>query len=190
MKIKKIILGSQSPRRREYIQYLGYSVETLSPIVDEVYPEDLSLEMVPEYLANLKADALDLTLKEGEILITSDTVVILENELLGKPENEADAIKLLLKLSGKTHKVVSGVSMRSMEQTILFSVETLVTFSKLTETEITKYVHEYKPLDKAGAYGIQEYIGFIGVEKIEGSYMNVIGLPLAQIREKLTLFED
>ena len=185
MEIKKIILGSQSPRRREYIQHLSYPVEIVVPEVDEVYPKDLPLVDVPEYLALLKANALTLSLLDGEVLITTDTVVILDDELLGKPEDEAQAIELLTKLSGKTHKVVSGVLLRSRHKTMTFRVITSVTFAELSSTEIEKYVSEYKPLDKAGAYGIQEYIGFIGVEKIDGSYMNVIGLPLAQIREQL-----
>lgn len=187
MKIEKIILGSQSPRRREYIQYLGYPVEAVIPEVDEVYPNDLPLDEVPEYLALLKANALALTLADGEVLITTDTVVILDDELLGKPEDEAQAMELFSKLSGKTHKVVSGVLLRSRHKTLTFRVITFVTFTELSPTEIEQYVSEYKPLDKAGAYGIQEYIGFIGVEKIDGSYMNVIGLPLAQIREQLNL---
>lgn len=188
MGITKIILGSQSPRRREYIQYLGYPVETISPDVDEQYPADLPLSKVPEFLAQLKANALNIDLQNGALLITSDTVVLLENELLGKPESEQNAIELLLKLSGKTHEVISGVYMKSKERQESFSVSTLVTFSDLTLEEIEKYVRAYQPLDKAGAYGIQEYIGFIGVESIQGSYMNVIGLPLAQIREKLQEF--
>jgi septum formation protein len=188
MKIEKIILGSASPRRREYVQHLGYAVETIKPDVEEVYPDDLSLSDVPEFLAKLKANSLELNLREGEVLITSDTVVLLDNTLLGKPENEAHAKALLKLLSGKTHEVISGVFLKSKDKSISFSVSTLVTFVELTSDEIETYVDKYKPLDKAGAYGIQEYIGFIGVERIEGSYMNVIGLPLAQIREQLRAF--
>jgi septum formation protein len=186
MKIKRIILGSQSPRRREYIQYLGYPVETLSPEVDEEsYPDDLPLNKVPEFLAELKASSLNLDLQEGEVLITSDTIVILENEILGKPENPEHAVALLKKLSGNTHEVVSGVYLKSKHNSLKISVSTWVTFSKLSNEIIQKYVDEYQPLDKAGAYGIQEYIGYIGVREIQGSYMNVIGFPLAQIKDAL-----
>jgi septum formation protein len=187
MKIEKIILGSASPRRREYIQYLGYPVESLKPEVDEVFPEDMPLSEVPKYLAQLKARVLQYQLKEGEVLITTDTVVLLKGKLLGKPEDENHAIELLRQLSGRTHEVISGVFLAAKHRSISFSVSTFVTFSKLSESEIRHYVETYKPLDKAGAYGVQEYIGFIGVEKIKGSYMNVIGLPLAQIKEKLEL---
>ena len=188
MQIQRIILGSQSPRRREHIQYLGYPVTTLTPDVDEVYPDELSLNKVPEYLAQLKASALDLVLQNGDVLITSDTVVILDEQILGKPENAAHAIALLKKLSGRTHEVISGVHMQSIHKSITFSVSTLVTFAELKEEEIEHYVAEYKPLDKAGAYGIQEYIGYLGVSEIQGSYMNVIGLPLAQIKSALNKF--
>ena len=188
MKIEKIILGSASPRRREYIQYLGYPIETMQPNVEEVFPNDLPLNAVPEYLAKLKANSLDLILQEGEVLITSDTVVLLDNQLLGKPDNEVHAKELLGLLSGRTHEVISGVFLKSKDKSISFSVSTLVTFVELTSDEIEIYVDKYKPLDKAGAYGIQEYIGFIGVEKIEGSYMNVIGFPLAQIQKQLRAF--
>lgn len=186
MKIKRIILGSQSPRRREYIQYLGYPVETLAPDVDEEsYPDELPLNKVPEFLAELKANSLNIDLQEGEILITSDTIVILNNEILGKPDNAQHAIELLKKLSGQTHEVVSGVYIKSKDKSQRISVSTWVTFSELSDEVIQKYVDEYQPLDKAGAYGIQEYIGYIGVREIQGSYMNVIGFPLAQIKEAM-----
>jgi septum formation protein len=189
MEIKRIILGSQSPRRREYIQYLGYPVETLSPNVDEEsYPPELPLNQVPEFLAELKASSLNLDLQEGEVLITSDTIVILENEILGKPENPEHAVELLKKLSGKTHEVVSGVYLKSKYNSLKISASTLVTFSELSGEIIQKYVDEYQPLDKAGAYGIQEHIGYVGVREIQGSYMNVIGFPLAQIKDALDSF--
>jgi septum formation protein len=185
MKIEKIILGSQSPRRRAYIEYLGYPVETISPDVEETFPKDIPLQKVPEFLAELKANSLLFELNSGEVLITCDTIVILDNEILGKPEDENHAIELLKRLSGRTHKVVSGVFIKTLKKSLSFSVSTLVTFTSLSDEEIIKYVNEFKPLDKAGAYGIQDKIGIVGVEKIEGSYMNVIGLPVAQIRERL-----
>ncbi len=185
MNIDKIILGSQSPRRREYIQLLNLPVTCISPDVDETFPAEMSLTDVPEHLAKLKADSLNIELKFGELLITSDTVVLLEGELIGKPTSNENAVELLTKLSGKTHEVITGVCLKTFNLTLTFKVSTLVTFGPLSNDEIMYYVSHYKPLDKAGAYGIQEYIGFIGVEKIEGSYMNVIGLPLAQIRQKI-----
>jgi septum formation protein len=185
MKIKRIILGSQSPRRREYIQYLGYPVIAMKPDVEESYPSTLALQAVPTYLAELKAGALNVELQDGDILLTSDTVVIIDNQILGKPNDEADAIKLLQQLSGRTHEVVSGVHLKSMNKEKTISVSTKVTFADLSLEEIMNYVKISQPLDKAGAYGIQESIGFVGVKSIEGSYMNVIGLPLAQIREAL-----
>lgn len=188
MQIQRIILGSQSPRRREYIQYLGYPVSTLSPDVEEVYPDDLPLNQVPAYLAQLKANSLDLELREGDVLITSDTVVILDEQILGKPDDSKHAVELLTKLSGRTHEVVSGVHLQSVHKSLTFSVSTLVTFAELKQEEIEHYVAEYQPLDKAGAYGIQEYIGYLGVSEIHGSYMNVIGLPLAQIKSELSNF--
>jgi septum formation protein len=189
MSIKRIILGSQSPRRREYIQYLGYPVTTLAPDVDEEdYPSDLPLNKVPEFLAELKASALNVILEDGDVLITSDTIVILDDEILGKPNDAEHAVALLNKLSGRTHEVVSGVFLKSRLKTMKISVSTLVNFSDLSSEMIQKYVSEYQPLDKAGAYGIQEYIGYLGVSEIHGSYMNVIGLPLAQIKKALESF--
>lgn len=189
MEIKRIILGSQSPRRREYIQYLGYPVESLSPNVDEEnYPADLPLNKVPEFLAALKASSLEVQLLEGDVLITSDTIVILDNQILGKPNDAQHAEELLTKLAGRTHEVVSGVYLKSLHKELKISVSTLVTFSELSKETIQKYVEEFQPLDKAGAYGIQEYIGYLGVSEIHGSYMNVIGLPLAQIKSALENF--
>jgi septum formation protein len=187
MKIEKIILGSASPRRREYIQHLGFQVETMEPEVDEIYPSNLPLNKVPEFLAQLKADALNVALNTGDVLITVDTVVLLDNQIIGKPKDEIHAMSLLKLLSGRTHEVVSGVFLKNKDKSMSFSVSTLVTFTTLTEDEISFYVENFKPLDKAGAYGIQEFIGFIGVERIEGSYMNVIGLPLSQIKRNLNL---
>lgn len=188
MHIEKIVLGSKSPRRQELVQHLGYPVEIRIQDIEETYPETLKHEEVPEYLAKLKAEALIPSLTAGEVLITSDTIVILENEVLGKPKDENDAIAMLTKLSGKTHLVISGVSLSSTTKQISFKHTTEVTFRALTNDEITRYVHQYQPLDKAGSYGIQEWIGFIGITSIKGSYLNVVGLPVADVHEALSTF--
>jgi len=186
--IEKIILGSKSPRRQELIKMLGLPYEIRVQDVEEVYPETIIISEVPEYLSKLKASPLIKDLKQGEALITSDTVVILEDTILGKPKDLAEAKEMLKSLSGKTHAVISGVAITTIDKQISFSHKTLVTFNQLTSEEIDSYVEECKPLDKAGAYGIQEWIGCIGVKKIEGSYLNVVGLPLADIRERLLEF--
>lgn len=185
MEINKIILCSQSPRRREFIEHLGFPVVMINPVVDEVYPDDIPLDDIPKYLAELKADSFPFGINEGEVLITCDTVVILDDEIIGKPKDKMHAIETLKRLSGRTHIVVSGVVIKTRDFTETFKVRTEVTFVPLCEPEIIRYVDEHLPLDKAGSYGIQEHIGFIGVESIKGSYMNVIGLPLAQIKSRL-----
>jgi septum formation protein len=188
MTITKIILGSKSPRRQELVKHLGYPVEIRVQDVDEIYPEDLELTEIPVYLAKLKAEPLRRDLQAGEVLLTSDTIVLLNNEVLGKPRDEDDAVQMLLKLSGQTHEVISGVALTAREKQLAFSHTTLVTFRTLTETEIRNYVRECRPLDKAGAYGIQEWIGYVGVTRISGSYLNVVGLPLADVVDALANF--
>ena len=184
----KIILGSKSPRRQELVMHLTYPVEIRVQDVDETYPSDLKLEAIPEFLAILKAKVLQDKLEEGELLLTSDTIVLLDNEVIGKPKDENDAINMLKKLSGRTHLVISGVALTSTSKQDSFRCETKVTFRELTPGEIEKYVREYKPLDKAGAYGIQEWIGYIGVTAIQGSYLNVVGLPLANVHTAIENF--
>lgn len=188
MEIKRIILGSKSPRRQEMVKHLGYPVEIRVQDVEENYPDDLPLKEIPVYLAKLKAEPLVAELKPGDVLLTSDTIVLLENEVLGKPIDEEDAVRMLLKLSGNTHEVISGVALTSIEKQVTFSHTTEVTFRSLSEEEIRRYVREYQPLDKAGAYGIQEWIGYIGVTRISGSYLNVVGMPLADVVEALRAF--
>jgi len=185
MDISRIILGSKSPRRQELVKHLGYPVEVRVQDVEEIYPEDLDLREVPIYLAKLKAEPLRFELQHGDVLLTSDTIVLLRNEVLGKPVDEEDAVGMLLKLSGCTHEVISGVALTTTEKQHTFSHTTQVTFRILTEEEIRNYVKQYKPLDKAGAYGIQEWIGHVGVTQISGSYLNVVGLPLADVVEAL-----
>ena len=185
----KLVLASKSPRRQALIKELGFPVEFRIKEVEEVYPDTLNSEDVPEYLAVLKAQPLLSSLNPNELLITSDTIVLLNNEVIGKPTDIENAIELLKKLSGNTHKVVTGVAINSVDKSHTFKSITNVHFSILSESEIDYYVNTYKPLDKAGSYGIQEWIGYIGVEKIEGCYYNVMGLPLHDLyRELKTTF--
>lgn len=176
----KIILGSKSPRRRELIQSLGLAaeIELRSKEVEEIFPEDMNLHDVAGYLAKLKAAPLLPDLKDQELLITSDTVVLRENEILGKPENREEAISMITSLSAKKHQVITGVHLQTTEKSLTISNTTEVHFEALTNEEIAFYVDNFKPYDKAGAYGIQEWIGYIGISKIDGCYYNVMGLPL------------
>ena len=176
------ILGSQSPRRKELLATLGhpFEIRTIEGH-SEAYPDTLPLEEVPLYLSQLKAEQLLPTLQADELLITADTVVLLDGQILGKPHDLDDARRMLHRLSGRQHKVVSGVSLSTIDWQISFSSHTLVTFAQLTDSEIDHYVAHYQPLDKAGAYGIQEWIGYIGVSHIEGSFYNVMGLPVHRL---------
>lgn len=176
------ILGSQSPRRKELLATLGhpFEIRTIEGH-SEAYPDTLPLEEVPLYLSQLKAEQLLPTLQADELLITADTVVLLDGQILGKPHDLDDARRMLHRLSGRQHKVVSGVSLSTIDWQISFSSHTLVTFAQLTDSEIDHYVTRYQPLDKAGAYGIQEWIGYIGVSHIEGSFYNVMGLPVQRL---------
>lgn len=182
-----IILGSGSPRRRELLAGLDidFTVKTISGI-EEKYPDTLAGKDVPEFLANLKADAY--TLSDNDLLITADTVVLLNGEVLGKPHDEEDAIQMLRHLSGRTHEVVTGVAVRTKERRESFSATTQVTFDTLTDNEIEYYIKKYRPFDKAGSYGVQEWIGYIGVSAIEGSYFNVMGLPIQRLYTLLKQF--
>lgn len=185
----RIILASNSPRRKELLSGLDIDYETrVIPDVDESYPNSLSFEMVATYLAEKKASAYQKELKDDELLITADTVVLLEDMILGKPANEYESASILKTLSGKTHKVITAVCLTSTKKQISFSDTSFVTFGKLSDAEIEYYVSKYKPFDKAGAYGVQEWIGYIAVEKIEGSYYNVMGLPVFKLYKKLKEF--
>ncbi len=180
----KIVLASNSPRRKELLSGLGldYEVRTLQSL-DESYPEGLPMEEIPMYISRKKAAAY--TLGEDELLITADTIVYLEGEVLGKPADEAEAKDMLRKLSGKTHQVVTGVTLTTNEFQHVFASVSQVTFAQLSEAEIDHYVTQYRPLDKAGAYGIQEWIGYIGVTALEGSYFNVMGLPVQRLYSEM-----
>ena len=182
MKAKKIILASNSPRRRELLAGLDISFEVkVIPGIDESYPEDLPAVEVPQYISKAKADAYLGMIDNGTMVITADTVVVLDDEILGKPVDDDDARRILHKLSGKTHQVITGVCLTSLDKQRVFAVTTGVTFKQFTEQEIDYYVSNYHPLDKAGAYGIQEWIGHIGVTALNGSYFNVMGLPVQRI---------
>jgi septum formation protein len=181
-----VILASNSPRRRELLGGLGidYEVRVLSDI-DESYPDTLSVMDIAEYIAAKKAEAYRAMMTEHDLLITADTVVICGDEVMGKPVNEADACRMLRQLSGRVHHVTTGVCITTRKQQRRFRVTTEVTFKQLGEDEINYYVTRYKPFDKAGAYGIQEWIGFIGCTGLNGSYYNVMGLPVQRIYQEL-----
>lgn len=181
-----IILASNSPRRKELLGGLGldYEVRTL-PGIDESYPDTLQGEDIPVYISSKKASAYLDSLKNNELLITADTIVWLDGRVLGKPSDEEEACQMLRDLSGKTHQVITGVTLATTAFQKSFASVSQVTFASLTEEEIKYYVNHYHPMDKAGSYGVQEWIGFIGVERIEGSYFNVMGLPVQRLYREL-----
>ena len=184
MQISNIILASKSPRRKELLKLLDLKFKVEVDEVDEVFPEALDTDEVAEYLANLKANAFN-NIEANQIVITADTVVILDKQILGKPKDISEAAKMLKSLSNRSHKVMTGVCIKSKDKTVSFSNTTKVFFKQLTSSEINYYIENYKPFDKAGSYGIQEWIGAIGISKIEGSYFNVVGLPIYQLYKNL-----
>jgi len=184
----KFILASASPRRKELLAGLGIEFDVLPSNIEEIYPSELALEKVPEFLAELKADSLAKNYPNRDI-ISADTIVILENKIIEKPKDAQDAIKMLEKLSGKMHEVITGVCIIAGNKKHLFSDRTEVYFKTLTNSEIAYYVHQFKPMDKAGAYGVQEWIGYIAVEKIIGSFYNVMGLPVNKVYSILTKYK-
>ena len=184
-----VILASKSPRRQELLRGMGVAFEILTKETPENYPSDLPLDEVPKYLSLQKSLAFnDDELPADYLLITSDTVVICEGEILGKPKDREDASRMLELLSGKTHHVVTGVTVRSAEKTESFAVRSNVTFAKLEQDEIDYYIEHCKPYDKAGAYGIQEWIGYVGISGLEGSFYNVMGLPTRKLYQCLKNF--
>ncbi len=189
LKHYRIILASNSPRRRELLAGLGisYEVRTL-PGIDESYPADLPVEQIAEYIATEKAAAYQKQMAADELLITADTIVVVAGEVMGKPHDADDARRMLHKLSNCTHQVITGVCLTTTEKQRRFSVKTDVTFKALTDEEIDYYITHYRPFDKAGAYGIQEWIGYIGVTGLNGSYFNVMGLPVQRIYTELSSF--
>ena len=182
----RLVLASNSPRRRELLAGLGYpyEVRVLSDI-DESYPDTLRGSEVAAYISRAKADAYRTTMADDELVITADTIVCLDGRVLGKPADEAEAIAMLRSLSGRTHQVYTGVALTTKEEQTAFVSCSHVTFAALTDEEIQHYVTHYRPMDKAGAYGIQEWIGYIGVERIDGSYFNVMGLPVQRLYTEL-----
>lgn len=184
----KIILGSNSPRRQELLKSLGFNF-LIKPInVEETFPIDLLAEEIPLYLAEKKADAYEDDLKENEILITSDTIVWCEGKVFNKPANFIEGKKMLETLSGKMHEVFTGVCLKSENKQTTFYDVSKVYFKKLKAEEIEYYLTNYSPYDKAGGYGVQDWLGYIGIDKIEGSFYNVMGLPVKELYEELIKF--
>lgn len=186
LKKYQITLASNSPRRKELLSGLNldYKVKIL-PDIDETYPDTLKGEDIPLYIARKKAEAYKSIMSKNELIITADTIVYTDGEVLGKPKNEADARRMLHALSGRSHQVITGVCITTSGFQHSFASVTEVTFDTLTDEEIDFYISTYNPMDKAGAYGIQEWIGFIGVSKLNGSYFNVMGLPVQRLYREL-----
>ena len=182
----KVILASGSPRRRELMAGLGVNYEVrILPDVDESYPDTLQGEVIPLYIAKEKADAYIPMMQPDELIITADTIVWLDGKVLGKPRDREDALQMLRTMSGRTHEVFTGVCITTTDWQRSFTAQTEVRFATLSEDEIIYYVDNFKPMDKAGAYGVQEWIGFIGVENISGSYYNIMGLPVQKLYREL-----
>lgn len=188
IKDKTIILASQSPRRKELLSGIIDDFKTEVRSVDEVYPNGLGNESIAMYLSELKAQAFEQDVNDSQIVITADTIVCIGNKVLGKPKDKTEATKMLKELSGKTHEVITGVTLLSNTKKFSFYDKTLVTFYNLSANEIEFYIDNYSPFDKAGAYGIQEWIGYIGIKEMKGDYYNVMGLPLHLLYRKLHSF--
>ncbi len=187
----KVLLASHSPRRRQLLEKLDVDVEVLPLVeVNESYPAKMASEEVAGYISRKKAHPYVSGLKDGEILLTADTVVINRGEVLGKPADAEDAARMLRQLSGHTHKVVTGVTLASNKRMVTFSAVTEVDFAPLSHETIDYYIEKYRPFDKAGAYGIQEWIGYVGITGIRGDYYNVMGLPLNALFERLMVFAN
>lgn len=185
-----ILLASNSPRRKELLGGLDINYKVVSlPDIDESFPDNLPKEEVAEFIAQKKALAYSDLLEKDTLIITADTVVLYNDEIMGKPRDEYEAKEMLQRLSGKTHKVITGVTIRTAKEDHSFSSITKVTFALLSDEEINYYVQKFKPFDKAGSYGVQEWIGYIGVENIEGSYYNVMGLPIQRLYSLLKIIQ-
>ncbi len=190
LKNYRVILASGSPRRQTFFKDLGLNFEVRLKSIEEIYPDHLKHHEISDYLAELKSIPFENELTENDLLITSDTIVWLEGKALGKPLDEQDAFNMIRLLSGKTHEVITSVCLKSKSKQNIVNATTKVTFKYLTDEEIWYYVKRYKPFDKAGAYGIQEWIGYIGVTHIEGSFFNVVGMPVHLVYESLLTFTD
>ena len=190
-KLKKytLILASGSPRRQQFFQDLDLDFEIRLKEIEEIYPPELKAVEITDYLAKLKANAFDGDLKTNEILVTSDTIVWHENKALGKPKNAQEAFEMIKSMSNKTHEVITSVCFKTNSASVLLNDITKVTFNELSDEAILYYIENYKPYDKAGAYGIQEWFGFMAVAKVEGSYTNVMGLPTAKVYKYLSTLE-
>lgn len=186
-----IILASNSPRRKELLSGLGldFDVKVL-PDIEENYPDSLPVDDIAEFIAREKAEPYRHLIGERDMVITADTVVVVDDEVLGKPVDEADAVRMLHMISGRIHQVITGVCLTTCKRQRTFSVRTDVTFKELTDDEINYYIRQYHPMDKAGAYGIQEWIGYVGVTSLCGSYFNVMGLPVQRIWSELQQWPD
>lgn len=180
-----IILASKSPRRKQLLEQMGFKVRVESIDVEETFPENIEIDDVAEYLAIKKSESYTKSIEDNTILVTSDTIVVVENTILGKPQNYEQAKEYLTLLSSKTHKVITGCCLRTKEKIKHFSQKSIVKFKVLTEDEINYYIENFKPYDKAGAYGIQEWIGTIGIESIEGDYYNIVGFPCSKFFESV-----
>ena len=182
-----LILASASPRRRQLLSECGLTFTLADKFeCDETFDTSMPCNQVAEYLSTLKSNAYPKSLEANDILLTADTVVIADNRILGKPADRAEAVAMLTMLSGKSHSVITGVTIRTAERTHSFSVESIVNFRQITTEEIDYYIDTYKPFDKAGAYGIQEWIGYVAIESIEGSFFNVMGLPVQRLYVELS----
>ena len=182
----RLVLASNSPRRKELLRGLGIDFEVrLIGEIDESYPNGLPANEVPVHISKAKAAAYMGAMTENEVILTADTVVVCDGEILGKPHDAEDARRMLGLLSGKSHEVITGVTLSTLQWQRSFAVTTVVWFKELSADEISFYVDNYRPFDKAGAYGIQEWIGYVGVQRIEGSYFNVMGLPVQRIYDEL-----
>ena len=186
LKKYRLILASGSPRRQQFFKDLDLDFEIRLKEIEEIYPQELKAHEITNYLAELKASAFEGELQTNEIVITSDTIVWYKNKALGKPKNEQDAFQILKSLSNATHEVITSVCFKTNKKLEVLYEITKVTFNELSDEAIWYYLENYKPYDKAGAYGIQEWIGFVGVSKIEGSYANVMGMPTDKVYEYLS----
>jgi septum formation protein len=184
----RIILASRSPRRQQLLKELGFTFDIVIREFEESFPEGLNGEEIARYVAHSKAASFRDEIADNEIIITADTIVWCNNQVLGKPIDIQDAVRILKKISGNTHEVITGVSVFSKKKEVTFSDSTKVTFEVLSDNDIKYYIDKYKPYDKAGAYGIQEWIGLIACSKIEGSYFNVVGLPVQRVYKELQEF--
>ena len=184
----KIILASRSPRRQQLLRELGLKFDVVIREYEEIYPEGMSGEEIARYVAHEKAASFKNEISDNEIVIAADTIVWCNNKVLGKPLNREDAARILKEISGNTHEVITGVSLLSLSKQITFSDSTKVTFETLSEEDIYYYLDSFKPYDKAGAYGIQEWIGIMACSQIDGSYSNVVGLPVQRLYKELQSF--